>query len=278
MEVGSSAIVIHDIVINNQVAFRQGDNVLVEGVSPNQQQPDYKYTVTSPSLGTKFQLSDADLAAMQPGQIQSQIPPGVPVPPPMPGPPTQPGYPPYPPRGPVTKKSSGAAKGCLIAAAIVGAIIIVIVVVLVAVIGVGVHKAVKEIEKATKQNVVNVDIGQAGKSGSLAVKANGWKPSSGNDFSKPGAGNQFILVDLEIQNTGTNTQSLSTLVEMSIRTPNGYKYDLAPYFPDPKFPDGDILPGQTARGNIAFEVPATIGSMNFVFNPLLGDIIQVKLQ
>jgi hypothetical protein len=275
---GSTVNITHEVLVDGKVAFSQGEQVIVEQVLPNQQNPEYKYVVVSAKLGTKFQLSDADLVAMQAPQIQSQVPPEVPMSPPVPGPPAQPGPPQPPPQAPVPKKSSGAAKGCLIAAAIAGALVIIIIILLVVATGLGVHKAVKVVEKALEKNVVNVAIGQAGQSGPLAVKVDGWKPSPGDDFSKPGAGNQYVVVDLEIKNTGTSTRSVSTLAEMSIRTPNGYKYDLAPYFPDPKFPDGDILPGQTARGNAAFEVPATIGSMDFVFNPVLGDIIQVKLR
>lgn len=275
---GSTVKITHEVLVDGKVAFSQGEQVVVEQVLPNEQRPEDKYVVVSAKLGTRFKLSDADFAATRPPQIQSQVPPEVPIPPPLPGPPAQPGYPQPPPQAPVPKKSSGPAKGCLIAAAIVGVVVIIVVVLLVVVIGVGVDKAVKEVDKALKQDVVNVAIGQAGKSGPLAVKVNGWKPSPGDDFSKPGTGNQFIVVDLEIQNTGTDTRSVSALAEMSIRTPNGYKYDLALYFPDPKFADGDILPGQTARGNVAFEMPATIGSMDFVYNPILGDIIQVKLQ
>jgi hypothetical protein len=60
----------------------------------------------------------------------------------------------------------------------------------------------------------------------------------------------------------------------------GFEYEQAAYFPEPAYPDGDIQPGQTARGNVAFEVPADIGAMTFVYEPTLqvGDIVQVKLK
>ncbi len=61
VEAGSSAVVTHQIVINNLIAFEKGETLMIEAVSPSEQQPDYKYLVTSPWLGTKFQLSDADL-------------------------------------------------------------------------------------------------------------------------------------------------------------------------------------------------------------------------
>lgn len=164
----------------------------------------------------------------------------------------------------------------LIALAVLILIIIVVVVILVVVVGVGVHKVVHEV---THRKVVEVAVGQVGKTGKLSIKVNGWKPSPGDEFSKPSPGNQFIVVDMEVVNTGTTTKVVSTLAEMSIRTPNGYKYTLAPYFPEPKYPDGDILAGQTARGNVVFEVPGDIGAMNFVLEPaIIGDIVQVKLQ
>jgi hypothetical protein len=37
MESGASALVTHDIVINNQIVFKAGNVVAVEAVSPNDQ-------------------------------------------------------------------------------------------------------------------------------------------------------------------------------------------------------------------------------------------------
>lgn len=155
-------------------------------------------------------------------------------------------------------------------------VIIVVVVVLVGVVGVGVRKAIKEV---TDRQVVKVAVGQAGKTGDLSIKVNGWQPSPGDGIIKPNPGNQFILVDLEVGNTGKTTEGVSTMTEMSIKTTGGYKYTQAPYFPEPRYPDGDIQPGQVARGNVVFELPQNIGAMNFVLEPLLiGDIVEVKLQ
>ncbi|MBU1671752.1 MAG: DUF4352 domain-containing protein [Actinobacteria bacterium] len=207
-------------------------------------------------------------AYQQPGQ---QAPPGAP------GQPVQPGYPQYayPPPPQAQQKSSGVLKGCLIAFGIVTLVTIIVVVVLVAVVGVGVHKVVKEI---TNRETVSVGVGQVGKTGQLDVKVVGWSPSQGDDVFKPAQGNQFVVVDVSITNTGTTSKLVSTVTEMSVRTPNGYQYDMAVYFPEPRFPEGDILPGQTARGNVSFEVPSNATGMSFVYKPLIiGDVVSVKL-
>lgn len=62
---GTSAFVTHDIVIENQYAFRRGEEVVVEGTSPNPQRPEFKYVVVSRTLQKRFQLCDADLAFVQ---------------------------------------------------------------------------------------------------------------------------------------------------------------------------------------------------------------------
>lgn len=181
----------------------------------------------------------------------------------------------YPPP-PQQQKSSGVLKGCLIGLGIVVVISIIVIVILVAVVGVGVHKVVKEI---TNRETVSVAVGQAGRTGSLEVKVVGWSPSQGDDVLKPAQGNQFVVVDLAVTNTGTTSKVVSTMAEMSIRTPDGYEYDLALFSPEPRFSDGDILPHQTARGNVSFEVPSDASGMSFVYKPLIiGDIVSVKLK
>lgn len=180
------------------------------------------------------------------------------------------------PPAPAPIRNGCAGKGILIALGILLFIIAICVVIVVTVIGLGVHRAVREV---SNRNVVKVAVGQSAGTGDLSIMVNGWQPSRGDEMTKPGPGNQFIVVDLSITNNDTGSKSVSTLAQMSIRTPSGYDYSQAAYFPEPKFPDGDILPGQTARGKVAFEVPANIGTMRFVYEPiLLGDTVEVKLK
>lgn len=222
-----------------------------------------------------------------------QQPPAVPPPAPQPPPPAtaqpqtyqpppavpQPGYPP-PPQAAVPRKSGSTAKGCLISAAIVAGVIVVILILLFAVIGVGVHEVVKEVRKVTDKEVINSSVGEVAENGPLAIKVVSWGPSAGDEFNQPGAGQQFIVVDVEIKNISSTSRTVSRILAMSLQTPAGFEYEPAAYFPEPTFPDGDIQPGQTARGNVSFQVPAEIGSMTFVYEPSLqvGDIVRVKLQ
>ena len=53
---------IRDIVINGSLAFQEGQQLVVELVQENHDRPDFRYVVTSPFSGVRYQLSDADIA------------------------------------------------------------------------------------------------------------------------------------------------------------------------------------------------------------------------
>lgn len=55
-----------DIVVGGTVAFFEGQQVVIEDVSPNPQRPEYKYVVLSIKLGRRFQLDESVLERSQP--------------------------------------------------------------------------------------------------------------------------------------------------------------------------------------------------------------------
>ena len=77
IQAGIMAVISHDIVVENQYAFRQGEQVVVERISPNPQRPEYRYVVVSVTLQKRFQLSDANLAFIQQSAQQMAAPPVV---------------------------------------------------------------------------------------------------------------------------------------------------------------------------------------------------------
>lgn len=73
---GDVVTVAADVMVNGVPAFARGEQVTVQQVAPNPQQPDYKYTVYSARLSQWYQLRDADIL------IQGTAQPGAPVAPP----------------------------------------------------------------------------------------------------------------------------------------------------------------------------------------------------
>jgi len=58
---GDTVRVSRDVTVNDQYAFRNSEQVVVESITANAERPDYKYVVFSQRLKKKFQLSDNDL-------------------------------------------------------------------------------------------------------------------------------------------------------------------------------------------------------------------------
>lgn len=109
--------------------------------------------------------------------------------------------------------------------------------------------------------------GETAMCGDLAVTVYGFRLVSEN---------LYLGVDVEIENKGTKTETISTKEEMSIETPDGQVYGVAPYEPDPAFPDGELKAGEKARGLVAFEFPASAKKGEFVFDPGTGDVVRFK--
>ncbi|MBU4175790.1 MAG: RDD family protein [Actinobacteria bacterium] len=62
-----------DIVVDGALAFRRGDTVRLEAISPHVSRPEYKYVVTSRLLGKKFYLSDNDVTEPQMSSSYPQV-------------------------------------------------------------------------------------------------------------------------------------------------------------------------------------------------------------
>jgi len=66
------------VVEGDQVAFEAGEQVVIESIQPNQQNPAFKYVVLSNRLQKRFQLSDNDVQPAQAPQPQQPAPAQVP--------------------------------------------------------------------------------------------------------------------------------------------------------------------------------------------------------
>ena len=59
-----------NIHIKGELAFRKGERVRIEGISPNPERPEYRYVVFSAFLQKHFELSERELG--QPYRIELQ--------------------------------------------------------------------------------------------------------------------------------------------------------------------------------------------------------------
>ncbi|MDQ6694193.1 MAG: DUF4352 domain-containing protein [Chloroflexota bacterium] len=120
-------------------------------------------------------------------------------------------------------------------------------------------------------------VGNSGISDALKFTLNSIHRDSG-DFLKPAAGNEYIVLNMTIENTSSDKKIVSTLLNFSVKDGTGHRYSLALGAKTTGSLDGDIAPNTKTTGETAFEVPANATGLVFIYNPLLGgDPIKFKL-
>jgi len=89
---------------------------------------------------------------------------------------------------------------------------------------------------------------------------------STNQFDKPAAGSKYVTTDVQVTNNSSKAGVVSSMACFKMRDGTGQEYNEAIVTGAPKPPDGDVAPGQTVRGTIAYEVPTTAKGLLLVFN------------
>jgi hypothetical protein len=112
-------------------------------------------------------------------------------------------------------------------------------------------------------------VGDVVQIGDMALTVNEVTYPTGNDFSKPEAGQTFLVVDVTLENKGSEAKSISSLLQMSLKDATGQKYDLdlmASAASGGTPPDGEIASGERVRGQIGFQVPQDAQGLVFVYD------------
>lgn len=101
------------------------------------------------------------------------------------------------------------------------------------------------------------------------VTVNSFKTNPGDEFSKPKAGNVFVVVDVSLKNVSSQEQDVSSILQFTIKDSTGQKYDET-IISGVTSPDGKLAAGDTVKGQLAYEVPSSQHNFTFAFE---ADII-----
>jgi uncharacterized protein DUF4352 len=96
------------------------------------------------------------------------------------------------------------------------------------------------------------------------VTVNSFKTAIASEFEKPKSGNQFVVADVTVKNTSSESQSISSIAQFTLKDSTGQKYTetiLSTATP----PDGELAAGDTVKGQIAYEVPAAQHDFTLAF-------------
>lgn len=110
-------------------------------------------------------------------------------------------------------------------------------------------------------------VGETVKMGDLSFTLNSARWDTGDEFMQPEPGEKWLVLDCTIENLGEDSSSLSSLLMFSLYDEEHYSRDLN-IFADAKGSlDGELGPGRTMRGEIAFDVEEGQSKWEFIFEP-----------
>jgi hypothetical protein len=113
-------------------------------------------------------------------------------------------------------------------------------------------------------------VGDQIKMGSSIVTVNKVEFSQGGQYSKPSEGNEWINLNITIENTGSSGQGVSTLGQMFVRDGDKNSYQVSvtnKAMENPGFGlDGQILANSKRTGWVGFEIPKGAKGLQFQYN------------
>jgi len=124
----------------------------------------------------------------------------------------------------------------------------------------------------TQTTTSNAKVGQAVQAGpNYSVTVNSVKTSTGDSVFSPKAGNIYLVIDVTVKNTSSSPQDVSSLINFELQDSTGQKYTET--FSDIGTPPDQtgLPPGKLIRGQLVYEVPASMHQFTFSYVDLLGD-------
>lgn len=135
---------------------------------------------------------------------------------------------------------------------------------------VGQDPATTSAAPAAKSPTGTFKLGQQVKVGSYTVTVHKITYPYVNDTEQPDAGKAFVVLDVEVANSSSSTQSFSSMLQFGLKDSTNAAYaETIVGSVDGTTPDGNIAAGQAMRGPVSFEVPAGAKGLQFSFLPSL---------
>jgi len=110
-------------------------------------------------------------------------------------------------------------------------------------------------------------IGDRVKMGDLEFEARSARWEEGEDMMGPDDGERWLVIDVEIENIGDESTSISSMLMFSMYDDQNYSVDQSWMADTRGSLDGELGAGRTMAGEIAFEVPEDSEAFEFIFEP-----------
>ncbi len=119
-------------------------------------------------------------------------------------------------------------------------------------------------------------IGDSVKAGNLIFTVNSTRTDAGGEFIKPDEGKIYYIIDVTVENTGDEPESVSSLMMFKLIDSDGYNYSVT-FGPETKGQlDGEVSTGKKMRGELVYEIPENSSGLELQIDPTVfgsGQII-----
>ena len=105
--------------------------------------------------------------------------------------------------------------------------------------------------------------------------------STGGEFNRPQPGMQYLIVDVSITNLGEVSIQFSSLLQITVRDETGQIYPEhlgGTIAAGGDTPNGEIVPGETIRGQMGFQVPLEVDGFLLVIDSEVWGYGKIMIQ
>lgn len=99
-----------------------------------------------------------------------------------------------------------------------------------------------------------------------SLTVNEFSYATGSQFNEPEEGYKYLLVDITVENTSSETINISTLLQMYVKDSDHKKYAvdiMASMESSSSLPEGELSPGESIRGQVGYQVPENATGLVF---------------
>lgn len=124
-------------------------------------------------------------------------------------------------------------------------------------------------QEQQEQQVETFKVGDTIQTKDFKITVNKVETSEGGEFVKPKDGNEFIKVDITIENTSKEEQNVSSMIMFKVVDKDGRSYNQAIVEDQNGQLDGKVAPGRKMTGEYVVEVPKGATGLQLEFDSSL---------
>lgn len=103
--------------------------------------------------------------------------------------------------------------------------------------------------------------------GDLEHTVHGVRYSSGDEIMSPESGTQWLVLDVEVTNNSSDSQAISSVMMWTLNDPENRSVDIAMTGDERGSLDGELGPGRSMRGELAYTVSSDHKQWELIFSP-----------